>query len=148
MLIVADAKIPLLKTTFGQLGEVITMDAKAIEPQGVKEAHILLVRSETRVDRKLLEGSRVQFVASPTIGTDHIDLDYLQKRGIGFSSAPGCNADSVAEYVVAALLRLASRDHFSLRGKMLGVVGVGNIGRRVVPAARLLGMEVLQNDPP
>jgi erythronate-4-phosphate dehydrogenase len=114
----------------------------------VKNAEILVVRSETRVDEALLEGSRVRFVGTATIGTDHVDVEYLRKEGVGFACAPGSNANSVAEYVVAALLVLAERLDLTARGSTLGVVGVGNIGSRVVKYAGALGMNILQNDPP
>jgi erythronate-4-phosphate dehydrogenase len=90
----------------------------------------------------------VRFVATATIGTDHVDTRYLGNQGIGFASAAGSNANSVAEYVVAAMLHLGHRLKFRLRDKTLGVVGVGNVGRRVIQYARVLGMRVLQNDPP
>jgi erythronate-4-phosphate dehydrogenase len=90
----------------------------------------------------------VKFVGTATIGTDHVDLDYLKRRGIAFASAPGSNANSVAEYIVAALLVLARSLGFSLEGTALGVVGVGNVGSKVVQKAEVLGMHVLQNDPP
>jgi erythronate-4-phosphate dehydrogenase len=90
----------------------------------------------------------VRFVATATIGTDHVDQAYLYERGIGFASADGSNANSVAEYVVTAMLEIAHRNQFRLRDKALGVVGVGNVGRRVVRYAEALGMRVLQNDPP
>jgi erythronate-4-phosphate dehydrogenase len=108
----------------------------------------LLVRSVTLVNAALLDGSRVKFVATATIGTDHVDDRYLAQTGIGFASAAGSNANSVAEYVIAALLELAHRHHYRLRDKTLGVVGVGNVGSKVVRYARALGMRVLENDPP
>jgi erythronate-4-phosphate dehydrogenase len=90
----------------------------------------------------------VKFVGTATIGTDHVDTRWLSSRGIGFASAPGCNANSVCEYVVAALLELGSRCGFALRATTLGIVGVGHIGSLVARAAAALGMRVLLNDPP
>jgi erythronate-4-phosphate dehydrogenase len=107
-----------------------------------------VIRSETKVGPGLLEGSRVRFVGTATIGTDHIDTAYLSSRGIAFANAPGSNANAVKEYVLAALLVLSSRDRFTLRGRTLGVVGVGHIGSKVVKMARALGMTILSNDPP
>ena len=148
MRLVADSKIPFAREAFDQFGEVVTLDTREITPVSVRTADVVLVRSETKVDRALLDGSNVKFVGTATIGTDHVDIDYLAGRGIGFSSAPGSNANSVAEYIVAALSELSARYDFRLKGMVLGVVGVGNIGSRVVRYAQALGMNVLQNDPP
>lgn len=146
--IVADENIPFAAEAFGTLGGVTLVHGRAMTAQTVADADILLVRSVTRVDRDLLEGSCVRFVATATIGTDHIDTDYLDKRGIGFASAPGSNATSVAEYVTAALLVLAKRGGYRLQDKSIGIIGVGNVGSRVAAKAEALGMKVLLNDPP
>ena len=133
---------------FSTLGEVTLLDTVQIQSATVRNADVLVIRSETKVNPALLEGSPVRFVGTATIGTDHIDLEYLAARGIGFASAPGCNANSVAEYITAALLTLSHRLSFELAGKSLGIVGVGNIGSKVVRVGQALGMTVLQNDPP
>ncbi len=146
--IVADKNIPMIENMYSSLGELTVLDGHSINAAAVREADILLVRSVSLVDRKLLEGSRVRFVGTATIGTDHIDLEYLKEKEIGFASAPGSNAQSVAEYVLAGLLVLGKRLGFSLHEKTLGVVGVGNVGRKVVKLARAMGTEVLLNDPP
>lgn len=148
MLIIADENIPLVQEAFREFGQVITYSGREITREKLKEAEVLLVRSITRVNQELLEGTRVRFVATATIGTDHIDIDYLKERGIGFASASGSNANSVAEYVMTALLCLAHRRKFQLTGKTLGVVGVGQVGSKVVRMAKRLGMTVLENDPP
>ena len=148
MKIVADPNIPFAQEAFSQLGTVEFVPGREIKPAAVRDAELLMVRSVTPVNAALLDGSRVKFVATATIGTDHIDLDYLAGNGIGFASAAGSNANSVAEYVIAALLELAHRRRYRLREKSLGVVGVGNVGRRVVRFTQALGMRVLQNDPP
>jgi erythronate-4-phosphate dehydrogenase len=147
-LIIVDKNTPLAEEAFGTLGDVLALETSEFTPARVREADALIVRSETKVGRTLLDGSRVQFVGTVTIGTDHIDTGYLAERGIGFASAPGCNANSVKEYVVAALLVLAARRGTPLRGRTLGIVGVGHIGSLVAEAARALGMDVLLNDPP
>ena len=108
----------------------------------------MIVRSVTKVDSGLLDGTTVKFVGTATIGTDHIDIPYLENNNIGFSSAPGSNANSVAEYITAALLFLAKTKEFSLEQKTLGIIGVGNVGSCVEAKARALGMKVLLNDPP
>jgi len=148
MKIVADINIPLIKSAFKGLGEIEVLDKFSITSKAVRDADALLVRSETRVNRDLLDGSKVRFVATATSGIDHIDVDYLQDAGIGFSDALGCNANSVAEYIMVALLHLSCKHNFPLQGKSMGVIGVGNVGAKVVRNARALGMEVLQNDPP
>ena len=140
--------MPFAAEAFGTLGEVVVKEGRAINADDVRDADILAVRSTTRIDQALLEGSSVRFVGTATIGTDHIDIDYLQAHDIPWCFAPGCNANSVSEYIVAALLSLAVRNELSLAGLTLGVVGVGNVGRRVVHKAEALGLRVLQNDPP
>ncbi|HVL00543.1 MAG TPA: erythronate-4-phosphate dehydrogenase, partial [Dongiaceae bacterium] len=106
MKILVDENIPAAQACFGSLGEVVLVPGRHLSAADVRDADALIVRSITRVTRELLAGSRVRFVGTATIGVDHIDLDYLREAGIGFSSAPGCNAQSVAEYVMAALLEL------------------------------------------
>ena len=146
--IVADQRIPYVDAAFGPFGKLIKLDSRAIDNAAVKDADALIVRSETKVDEKLLTGSKVQFVGTATIGTDHIDLDFLSKSGIKFASAPGCNAYAVMQYITAVLLTLAARRKHTLEGKILGVVGVGNVGSKIVKVGQTLGMKVLQNDPP
>jgi erythronate-4-phosphate dehydrogenase len=148
MRIVADPNIPFMREAFGPLGEVRLVPGREIMASAVRGADALLVRSVTPVNAALLDGSPVKFVATATIGTDHVDQVYLSAKGIGFASAQGSNANSVAEYVVAAMLEMAQRRKFRLRDKTLGVIGVGHVGSRVVRNAQALGMRVLQNDPP
>ncbi|MFP4173458.1 MAG: 4-phosphoerythronate dehydrogenase PdxB [Candidatus Hydrogenedentota bacterium] len=148
MRIVADENIPYVREAFEGLGEIETMPGRAMDAAAVRDARVLLVRSVTKVTPELLEGSQVEFVATATIGEDHIDRDYLAKRGIGFASAPGSNANSVAEYIVSALLVLGQRGKLDLGQCRLGIVGVGNVGSRVHAKAQALGIECVLNDPP
>jgi erythronate-4-phosphate dehydrogenase len=148
MKIVADPNIPFVREAFSALGEIQLVAGRQINASVVRAADALLVRSVTPVNASLLDNSKVKFVATATIGTDHIDPACLREHGIGFASAQGSNANSVAEYVVAAMLEVAHRNRFRLSGKTLGVVGVGHVGSRVVRYAEALGMRVLQNDPP
>jgi erythronate-4-phosphate dehydrogenase len=148
MRIVADPNIPFVQEAFGPLGEVRLVPGREIKAEAVHDADALLVRSVTPVNAALLDGSAVKFVATATIGTDHIDEAYLSSKGIGFASAQGSNANSVAEYVIAAMLEMGRRQKFRLRDKTLGVIGVGHVGSRVVRNAGALGMRVLANDPP
>ena len=146
--IVVDENVPYGTDAFGRLGEVRVLPGRKIARTDVEHADVLIVRSVTRVDEALLRGSRVRFVGTATIGTDHVDTTYLQANGIEFASAPGSNAFSVAEYVTAALLLCAQRRGKPLRGCALAVVGVGNVGSRVVGKARPLGLVPLLVDPP
>ncbi len=148
MKILADENIPFVREMFAELGDVHTISGREISPEAVRGVDVLLVRSITKVDRALLQGSSVKFVATATIGTDHVDEDYLAEAGIGFANAAGSNANSVAEYFFAALLELAASRGWPLESKTLGVVGVGHIGSRVVQRAKALSMKVLENDPP
>jgi erythronate-4-phosphate dehydrogenase len=148
MKIIADENIPAVAQAFGTLGEVTLLPGRSLRAGDVRAADVLLVRSVTRVGRELLEGSRVRFVASATIGFDHIDRDYLRSRSIGFATAPGSNAISAAEYVVSALLALGDREQITMPGCRVGIVGCGNVGSRVRDRLTALGCECLVNDPP
>jgi erythronate-4-phosphate dehydrogenase len=146
--ILADANIPRVEAAFGRLGTVHTKPGRSISSADVQKVDVLLVRSVTPVGPGLLDGTDLRFVGSATIGTDHIDRGYLEARDIPFAHAPGSNADSVADYVVVALLLLARRRGAELQGRTVGIVGCGNVGGRLVRRLRALGMTVLQNDPP
>lgn len=146
--ILCDANMPFAAEAFSRLGQVRLLDGRQIGPSDVRDVDILATRSTTRVDRELLEHSRVRFYGTATIGYDHVDTAYLEARGIPWTAAPGCNAESVAQYVTAALTSLALDSGRDLAGMTLGIIGVGNVGRRVVAKARALGMCVLANDPP
>ncbi len=148
MKIVADENIPRVKDVFGTLGEVVVLSGREIDAKHVKKADVLLVRSVTRVDEELLSGSRVRFAGTATIGVDHVDIDYLDSAGIRFAAAPGSNANSVAEYIIAALLTTSLRKDEPPDGRSIGVIGVGNVGGKVVEKAAALGMKVVKNDPP
>ncbi len=140
--------MPFVEEAFSTLGETVVLEGRSIGADDVRDADLLAIRSTTPINAELLNGSSVRFVGTATIGTDHLDVDYLEANGIQWCFSPGCNANSVSEYFTAALLSLAHRHEFSLRGKTLGVIGVGNVGRRVVEKGLALGMTVLQNDPP
>lgn len=148
MKILCDRNMPYAAEAFGTLGEVAIKDGREMTAGDVKDVDLLMTRSTTKVNASLLEGSKVRFYGSAVIGTDHIDIPYLKKRGIPWVSAPGCNAESVANYVSAALLWLAGRNSFTLEGKTVGVIGVGNVGRRVCRHLKGLGLNVLACDPP
>jgi len=148
MKIVADGNIPFVRECFSSIGEVEVVGGREITREVVADAEALLVRSITAVNEGLLSGSKVRFVATATIGFDHIDVEYLRRRNIGFASAPGSNANSAAEYVVAALLEVGQENNVELERKSIGIIGVGNVGSRVAKKCAALGMEVRLNDPP
>jgi erythronate-4-phosphate dehydrogenase len=148
MLIVADENIPLLDAFFEGFGEIRRVPGRSIDRATVEQADVLLVRSVTNVNRALLEGSKVRFVGTCTIGTDHLDLDYFQRAGITWSSAPGCNARGVVDYVLGSLLTLAEIEGADLTQRTYGVVGAGEVGGRLVKVLKGLGWKVLVCDPP
>ncbi|MFO1490912.1 MAG: 4-phosphoerythronate dehydrogenase [Kiritimatiellia bacterium] len=148
MKIICANSVTLGRELLSPLGEVAWMDEEAITAPVVRDADALVIRSKTRVDAALVEGSRLRFVGTCTAGTDHVDETALAARGIRFASAGGCNANAVSEYLVAALLELADRKGFTLEGLTLGIVGHGHVGKWVEKKARALGLEVLLNDPP
>ncbi len=148
MIVAVDEIIPYGKVAFAPVGGLRWYSAPKLRPEDVRDADALIVRSVTRVDAGLLEGSSVRFVGTASIGTDHIDLRYLRARGIRFANAAGSNANSVAEYVSASLLVVGRRRGWTLSSKSLAVIGVGNVGTRVAEKARALGMRVLLCDPP
>ncbi|NQD91733.1 4-phosphoerythronate dehydrogenase PdxB [Pseudomonas sp. CrR25] len=148
MRIVADENIPLLEEFFADFGEIQRLPGRAIDRAAVADAELLLVRSVTQVDRGLLEGSPVRFVGTCTIGTDHLDLEYFRQAGIGWASAPGCNARGVVDYVLGSLLVLAEEQGVALPERTYGVVGAGQVGARLVEVLGGLGWRVLVCDPP
>lgn len=148
MLIVADENIPLVDAFFAEFGEIRRLPGRQITRADVHDADVLLVRSVTKVDRDLLEGSAVRFVGTCTIGTDHLALDYFHQEGIQWSSAPGCNARGVVDYVLGSLLTLAEIEGANLNQRTYGVVGAGEVGGRLVNVLKGLGFNVLVCDPP
>lgn len=147
MLIVADENIPLLEEFFAGFGEIRRVHGRSVDADAVRDADVLLVRSITKVNRALLEGSNVRFVGTCTIGTDHLDLDYFAEAGIRWSSAPGCNARGVVDYVLGALVTLAELEGAALAGRTYGVVGAGQVGSRLIRVLRGLGWDVKVCDP-
>ena len=148
MLIVADENIPLLDAFFAGFGEIRRVPGRSIDRATVEQADVLLVRSVTNVNRALLEGSKVRFVGTCTIGTDHLDLDYFNEAGITWSSAPGCNARGVVDYVLGSLMTLAEIEGVDLTQRTYGVVGAGEVGGRLIKVLKGLGWNVKVCDPP
>ena len=150
MKIVVDDKIPYIQPALHQLAEEVVAKAGcAITSDDVRDADILIVRTRTRCDRALLSGSRVRLVVTATIGYDHLDTDYLRTAGIAWTNCPGCNATSVAQYVMNSLLVLQQQQDLDLSRATLGIIGVGHVGTAVLEAARRWGINnILLNDPP
>lgn len=144
MRVLIDKNIPLIKGLLDSVAEVVYLEPSAFTPDSVKNADALIIRTRTKCDKDLLSDSTVKFIATATIGYDHIDTDYCKKTGIAWTNAPGCNADSVCNYVDAAI-RYVLPDY---NGKTIGIVGVGNVGSRVYRQALSMGMRPLLNDPP
>ncbi|HUW91843.1 MAG TPA: 4-phosphoerythronate dehydrogenase [Bacteroidales bacterium] len=148
MKIVIDEKIPFIRGVFEPYAEVIYSAGCAIDNKMIADADALIVRTRTKCSRQLLEGSSIKIIASATIGYDHIDTEWCESNNIKWVNAPGCNSGSVMQYIISSLFHMASKNSLDLRSVTLGVVGVGNVGSKVVRAARAIGMNVLQNDPP
>ena len=146
--IVADDKIPFLKGILEPFAQVVYLPGGKITRAELLDADALLTRTRTKCTAELLEGTAVKFIASATIGFDHIDTKYCDAAGIRWTNAPGCNSESVAQYITSLLLNQAHRTGQPLEGRTLGVIGVGNVGSKVARNAQTLGMRVLLNDPP
>lgn len=149
MKLVIDSAIPYARPYAEQLGTCRFLPASEITADAVRDADALIIRTRTRCDASLLEGSKVQFIATATIGYDHLDSDYLRSRGIAWTNCPGCNAVAVRQYVEGCLRQFAEAGHVSLApGTTIGIVGVGHVGSLVESLCRELGMRVLRCDPP
>ncbi len=148
MIFVVDENIALAEEAFSQFGDVLLIGGRQITNEFLRNADALIVRSITYVDENLLQNTNIKFVGTATIGTDHIDTYYLNKNNIAFADANGCNADSVVEYVFTALLKIAVDNNLTLKNRSIGIIGVGNIGSRVVKYAEALGLKVYKNDLP
>ncbi|MDR0972704.1 MAG: 4-phosphoerythronate dehydrogenase PdxB [Prevotellaceae bacterium] len=149
MKIVVDENIPYIRTALERISDQVAyINGKSFSPQIIRDADALIIRTLTRCNRALLEGSRVQFIATATIGYDHIDIDYCKEAGISWTNCPGCNASSVAQYVESTLLLEARRRKQPLSRLTMGVIGVGHVGSKVADVARHYGMHVRLCDPP
>ncbi|MGI6073073.1 MAG: 4-phosphoerythronate dehydrogenase PdxB [Fermentimonas sp.] len=148
MKILADAHIPYLKGVAEQIGETEYLPGNEFSKEAIKDKDALIVRTVTRFDENNLSGSNVKIICSATIGFDHIDTEYCDANDIAWKTAPGCNANSVEQYITSSLLVLARRYDIELKDKTIGIIGVGNVGSKVEKACKKLGMRVLLNDPP
>jgi erythronate-4-phosphate dehydrogenase len=149
MRVVVDQNVPSGLEAFSAAGDVSLVQGRTLRREDLDGCHVLIVRSGTKVDARLLEGTSVRFVGTCTIGTDHMDIPWLESAGIRWTSAPGCNARSVAEWVVSALALAHRSGRLDLgRVRRAGIVGVGHVGRQVASVLHALGWEVWRNDPP
>lgn len=148
MKIVADNTVPYLKGVAEPIADVTYLTSNEFTPDHIHDADALIVRSIDKCTRDLLEGSRVRLITSATIGFDHIDIRYCDEAGITWKNSPGCNAVSVAQYLLASLVTTALRTGERLQGKTIGIVGVGHVGKEVEKLCTAYGMNVLRNDPP
>jgi erythronate-4-phosphate dehydrogenase len=148
MKIIVDDKIPYIKGAMEPFAKVVYMAGSKTTAEVVKDADALITRTRTICNKELLRGSKVKFIASATIGFDHIDTEYCSRAGIEWTNAPGCNAESVNQYISSALFSYSMRKGFDLKGKSIGIVGVGQVGSRIAKTCEILGMNVFLNDPP
>lgn len=148
MKVIIDDKIPYIKGALEPFAEVVYLPGSKTTPEVVKDADALITRTRTICNERLLAGSSVKFIATATIGYDHIDTDYCKRAGIAWTNAPGCNAGSVEQYIASALHTWALEKREKLREKTIGIIGVGNVGSKVARFCETLGMKVLLNDPP
>ncbi|WP_044414060.1 4-phosphoerythronate dehydrogenase [Thiomicrospira microaerophila] len=146
--IIIDDAIPYAKAMFSHLGAIKLMPGRDIDANAVQQADALIVRSRTQVNAALLENSQIKFVGSTVVGLDHIDQAWLKANQIKFYSAQGCNANSVAEYVISGLFDIAEQQQIDLKDCTLGIVGVGHVGKLLQQKAKILGIKTLLNDPP
>lgn len=149
MKVVIDNKIPYIREAMEALAdEVVYLPGKEITASVVRDADALITRTRTQCTRQLLEGSKVRFIGTATIGFDHIDTEYCREAGITWSNCPGCNAGAVEQYLHSVLLLLQQEKHVELKDACLGIVGVGHVGSHILSLAERLGMRILLNDPP
>ena len=148
MKIVADKNIPFLEGVFEPYADVIYIDGNQIRHDDIIDADALIIRTRTRCNADLLEGTKVQLISTATIGTDHIDLQYCAEHGIEVYNAEGCNAGGVMQYVFSALYGVAARKNIKLDDANFGIIGVGHVGKKIEAMAEYLGFNVLRCDPP
>lgn len=146
--IVSDNKIPFLQGVLEPYVDVVYLPPSEIKKENVKDADALLIRTRTKCDEKLLDGTNVKFIATATIGYDHINTSYCEERKIKWINAPGCNSSSVMQYIASVLLTIAKKKKINLSETTIGIIGVGNVGSKVALLAKIFGMKILLSDPP
>lgn len=148
MKIVIDQNIRGAEATFGDHGDLVKMNGRDITREHLADADLLIIRTATRADEALLAGSAVRFVGTTSIGTDHLDIDWLERQGITWANAPGCNADSAAQYTLSMMWLACQRLEKNLLEQTVGIIGRGNVGSRLQALLHSLGVETVANDPP
>jgi erythronate-4-phosphate dehydrogenase len=148
MKIVADDKIPFLKGLLEPFAEMVYLPGNKIDKEAIKDADALIVRTRTNCNEALLKDSKVKIIATATIGYDHIDTQWCEDNGILWNNAPGCNSGSVMQYIASLFVHLSQKHNFQFEDRTLGVIGVGNVGRKIVKVGEALGMRIVMNDPP
>ncbi|MFC0180674.1 4-phosphoerythronate dehydrogenase [Thorsellia kenyensis] len=148
MKIIVDDLMPKATTFFAKLGDVVSVPGRPFAKECLNEAQALMVRSVTPVNADLLSDSQVKFVGTATAGMDHIDIDSLKNNNVHVTSAAGCNAIAVVEYVFSCLFYFAQKNQFNLQDKTIGIVGVGHVGSVLAKRLQILGISVLLCDPP
>ncbi|MDD4058532.1 MAG: NAD(P)-dependent oxidoreductase, partial [Bacteroidales bacterium] len=146
--VMVDSDIPFVKGLIEPFAEVEYVKGSEITRERVAESDALIIRTRTKCNSQLLEGTKVKFIASATIGSDHVDLEWCKRAGIFFTNAAGCNAWGVVQYVISAIFYLYDKLGESPQNKILGIVGAGNVGERLASLAQNIGMRVLRCDPP
>ena len=147
--IVIDDKIPYIKETISKLtNRAVYIPGNMIGNDDIRDADALIIRTRTHCDAQLLKGSNVKFVATATIGYDHIDTNFMEQAGIKWINCPGCNASSVAQYIDAVLTLIKTEKHIDIQKQTIGIVGCGHVGKKVVEVAKREGMNILICDPP
>ena len=148
MKVVIDDKIPYIKGTLEPFMDVVYLPGGKITRNDLMDADALITRTRTKCNETLLSGTKVKFIATATIGFDHIDTAWCEKNNIHWTNAPGCNSGSVYQYIASVLVTLSKKHGFNFSDRTLGVIGVGNVGRKIVRLGEWLGMRVMLNDPP
>ena len=148
MRIAIDRNIPGVNETFAHHGDIDLVDGRTLDHRQLTNIEALITRSVTRVGPGLLEGTPVRFIGTTTIGTDHLDLAWLEQQGITWASAPGCNADAAAQYTLAMTWLACERLGRNLAGQRVGIIGRGNVGSRVQKLMNAIGAKTVANDPP
>ena len=148
MKILADENIPHVKELFSGFATIVTSGGRNITAEKLRDVDVLIVRSVTKVNKELLDNTPVKFVGTATIGTDHLDLDWLNHQGIAYANAPGCNSIAVAEYVLSGLLVIADKYQIDLRKSKVGIIGAGNVGTAVSERLDVMGIPYGLYDPP
>ena len=146
--IIADDKIPFLKGVLEPFADIKYFPGNKITHEVLKHADGLIIRTRTKCTHELLDDTSVRFIGTATIGFDHIDTQFCERKNIYWTNAPGCNSSSVQQYIAAALLKISSEFRFNLKNKSIGIIGVGNVGSKVEKFARIMGMKILLCDPP